>query len=382
MDCYDVIVVGLGGMGSSAAYHLARRGAHVLGLEQFTPGHSLGSSHGHSRVIRQAYFEDPAYVPLLLRAYELWSNLERESGTSLVQITGGLMIGMESSAVFQGSLRSAQQHQLHHEVLDAEQINRRFPELHPSREVGLYESLAGVVRPEAAIRAHLHLAQKWGCEIHGEEPVLDWRADETSVRVTTGKQVYQAKRLIITSGAWASRMIQQPLPLRVTEQTLYWFEPLSSLDLFRPPHFPIYIWQTSPHEEFYGFPAMDFPDDPGGVKVAFFYRNREIDPDRPRSDVEPSEIAQMREVLRDRIPNLSGKLLCAKRCLYTETPDHHFLIDRHSEAKNVIIASPCSGHGYKFCSVIGEILADLAINGATRHPIDLFRMDRFLQRDS
>ncbi|MBU6175237.1 MAG: N-methyl-L-tryptophan oxidase, partial [Planctomycetes bacterium] len=229
MDCYDVIVVGLGGMGSSAAYHLARRGARVLGLEQFTPGHTHGSSHGHSRVIRQAYFEDPAYVPLLLRAYDLWSSLELESGTSLVQITGGLMMGMESSAVFQGSLRSARQHRLHHEVLDAKQIHQRFPELHPNHEVGLYESLAGVVRPEAAIRAHLHLAQKWGCEIHSEEPVLDWRADESFVRVTTGEQVYQSKRLIIASGAWASRMIQPTLPLRVTEQTLYWFEPRSSL---------------------------------------------------------------------------------------------------------------------------------------------------------
>jgi sarcosine oxidase len=377
MGSYDVIVIGLGGMGSAAAFHLANRGVKVLGLEQFTPAHTRGSSHGHSRVIRQAYFEDPAYVPLLIRAYELWDNLQTQFGEQLLFVTGGLMIGERSSDVFQGSLRSAREHDLVHEVLDADAIRRRFPELAPTTEVGLFESVAGIVRPEAAVRAHLQLAESYGAELHFEEPVVTWRATANHVEVRTQSGTYEAGRLIVAPGAWASQLFQQPLPLRVTQQTLYWFEPYSSLDLFRPPHFPIYIWQTHPGDEFYGFPALSLPGDPGGVKVAYFYRNLSAVPGEPTRPISNQDIEEMRSILRDRIPNLPGKLIHATRCLYTETPDHHFVICQHTDHSHVILASPCSGHGFKFCSVVGEILADLAFNGTTRHPIELFDPKRF-----
>jgi sarcosine oxidase len=373
---YDVIVVGLGGMGSAAAYHLAKRGMKVLGLEQFRPGHTNGSSHGHSRVIRQAYFEGPAYVPMLKRAYELWNELEDASSEPILHITGGLMIGQASSNVVTGSRLSAQEHGLEHELLDSDSIRRRFPELTPGDEVGLFEGLAGVVRPEAGIRAHLEIAKVHGAELHFEEPVVGWESSASHVIVRTNQGVYTAAKLILAPGAWASRQFQMELPLRVTQQTLYWFQPRRGFDLFRPPHFPIYIWQVSQEEEFYGFPWLDLPNEPQGIKVAFFYRGQELDPDSPRTTVEDHEVERMRSALRDRIPNLAGDLVHAQRCLYTETPDHHFILDHHPNFSNVILASPCSGHGYKFCTVIGEILADLVQQKPINYEMKLFRANR------
>ena len=269
---FDIIVVGLGGMGSAAAYHLARRGKRVLGIEQFTAAHDRGSSHGHSRVIRQAYFEHPAYVPLLLRAYELWRELEMESEKSLLTITGGLMIGPPDSPVFQGSLASALTHHLPHEILDAAQIHRRFPALTPSDEiVALFERAAGFVRPEAAITAHLQRAAAHGAQLHFEEPVVSWKANELGVQVTTQRATYEAEQLILAPGAWGPRIFNFDLPLRVTLQTLFWFEPTGGIEPFLPDRFPIYIWQSKPGEEFYGFPAqVESGNVPGGVKVAYF----------------------------------------------------------------------------------------------------------------
>ena len=377
MTDFNVIVVGLGGMGSAATYQLAKRGLRALGLEQYTLNHPMGSSYGHSRVIRQAYFESPAYVPLIQRAYELWQQLQEESGESILRITGGLMLGEPASAVYRGSLDSAIEHSLNHEVLDANAIRSRFPELTPTDELGMFEQIAGIIRPERAIDAHLSIAQQNDAELHFEEPILDWKSDSKSVVVRTQKREYSASKLVLTVGAWAPQFFGLELPLRVTQQTLFWFEPFSGFDLFRPPHFPVYIWQVSQDSEIYGFPWLALPGEPRGVKVAFFYRDLVIDPNSIRTPVESHEIDEMRDVLRTRIPNLPGKLVHAQRCLYTETPDHHFIIDRHPEYPNVILASPCSGHGYKFCSVVGEILADLVERDASRHSLDLFSIDRF-----
>ncbi len=375
---FDCIVLGLGGMGSAAAFHLAKRGRRVLGLEQFGMAHDRGSSHGYSRVIRQAYFEHPAYVPLLLRAYELWRELESESALELLTVTGGLMIGPPDSPVFLGSQASARQHGLPHEILDAKEIRRRFPAFTPSREiVALYERAAGIVRPEAAVRAHLNCAVTHGAELHFDEPVISWRATSNAVEVQTARATYHAEQLVIAPGAWGPHMFQLALPLTVTLQTLFWFEPIGGLEPFLPDRFPIYIWQSAPGDEFYGFPAQIEPNVPGGVKVAYFYRDARVDPDAPRADVTLDEIEAMRSALRERIPNLNGKLLLTRSCLYTETPDHHFVIGRHPLHTPVLVASPCSGHGYKFCSVIGEILSDLVINGSTPHPVDLFAINRW-----
>lgn len=374
----DVIVVGLGGMGSAAAYHLARRGRRVIGLERFTPAHNRGSSHGRSRIIRQAYFEDPAYVPLLLRAYELWEELQRTSSEPLLTITGGLMIGRAESRVVSGALRSAQTHNLPHELLDASDIRRRFPPFNVSDdEVALYEARAGFLDPEATIRAHLNQAARHGADLHFNEPVTAWEATSGGgVRVTTPQGVYEAERAVIAPGAWAPRLFADlSLPLTVERQVLYWFEPVGGYEPFSIGRFPIYIWEDASGDALYGFPAQDGP--PGGVKVAFFYRGHPTDPDQADRTVHLEEVAEMRAALAQRIPDLNGSLVATATCLYTLTPDHHFIIAPHPRTPQVIIASPCSGHGYKFASVIGEILADLAIDGSTRHPIALFDPARF-----
>lgn len=374
MAAFDVIVIGLGGMGSATAYQLAQRGQRVLGLEQFTPPHDRGSSHGKSRIIRQAYFEHPSYVPLLLRAYELWQQIEQETAEEVLIITGGLMIGLPESPTVAGSLRSAKQHGLAHQVFTAEEIHRRFPLLHPNpATIAVYEAKAGFVRPEASIHAHLQRAAELGAELHFAEPVLDWVATETGVEVTTAEGKYQADKLVIAPGAWASRLLKLDVPFVVQRQVLYWFQPASSLELFSCDRLPIYIWEAEDGVQFYGFPA----DGDAGVKIAFFRMGQDCTPETITRTVHDHEIAKMRAYISEYIPALNGKLLNATTCMYTTVPDEHFVIGLHPNYPQVTIASPCSGHGFKFASVVGEILADLAVAGETKYPLDLFSPTRF-----
>lgn len=373
---FNVIVIGLGGMGSATVYQLAQRGQKVLGLEQFTPPHDRGSSHGKSRIIRQAYFEHPSYVPLLLRAYQLWQQIEQETKQDILVLTGGLMIGPPNSTTVTGSLRSAQEHGLAYELLDAQQIQNRFPLLHPdSGTIALFEAKAGFVRPEVSISAHLQRAVQLGADLHFEEPVLDWRANEHGVQVITAKGSYEADRLVIAPGAWAKQLLKLEIPFVVERQVLYWFEPLRNRDQFSCDQLPIYIWETEDGIQFYGFPA--YGDRAEGVKIAFFRMGEVCTPETIDRTVYVDEIEQMRQCLNRYIPDLNGTLLHTATCMYTNVPDQHFVIGLHPDYANVVIASPCSGHGFKFASVVGEILADLAIDGKTSHPLDLFRPDRF-----
>ena len=379
---YDVIVIGLGGMGSATAYQLAARGKRVLGLERHTPAHDRGSSHGQSRIIRQAYFEDPAYVPLLLRAYELWQQLERETAQDLLVITGGLMIGAPASGVVRGAIRSAEEWHLAHEVLDAAAIRRRFPLFTPQpNEIALYEALAGFVRPEASVAAHLARAGALGADLHFGEPVIGWEArpDGEGVRVTTAKGTYEAARLVVSPGPWAPDLLARlNLPLEVERQVMYWFDPVGGDAPFQPERCPIYIWETAPDVTVYGFPASDGPG--SGAKVAFFRvpgEHQVTTPETIDRAVNDAEIAQMRDAVAERIPALNGTFRQAKTCMYTNTPDEHFVITTLPDAPQVAVAAGFSGHGYKFASVVGEILADLATEGATRHPIELFNPRRF-----
>lgn len=350
----------------------------MLGLEQFQPAHARGSSHGRSRVIRLAYFEHPSYVPLLLRAYELWEKLEREGGRSLLMITGGLMIGGPDSEVVSGSLRSAQAHGLAHEMLDAAEIRRRFPPFTPQPgEVALFEERAGVIRPEDAVHAHLEQANRHGADLRFEERVVDWQARPSGdVEVRTSRGTYEAARLVLAPGAWAPALFHLPaLPLEIERQVLYWFDPPGGIAPFAPERCPIYIWDRGAGVQFYGFPVDEL-----GVKVAFFRTGRaaRCTPDAIDRVVHSAEIRAMRDALAPCLPALSaGELVETITCMYTLTPDHHFVIGRHPDHSQVVIASPCSGHGYKFATVVGEILADLAIDGTTRHPIDLFSPTRF-----
>lgn len=375
---FDVIVIGLGGMGSAAAHHLARRGKRVLGLEQFTSPHDKGSSHGRSRVIRQAYYEDPVYVPLLLRAYELWRDLERSSSKQLLTITGGLMLGTERSAVVSGSLKSARQHSLSHELLDANEIRKRFPQFHPEpNTVAVFERNAGFVRPEEAVRAHLDQAARHGATLNFEEEVLDWDADDKSVRVKTRRDNYEAGQMVVCAGAWTTRLLADlSLPLEVERQVQFWFEPKQGIEAFAPDRFPIWIWQTSDGTQPYGLPACDGPD--GGVKVALHHggNNTKCTPKTIDREITNEEVAEVRQHIAARIPGLNGRRLRAVTCMYTNAPDQHFIIGRHLKLPSVLVISACSGHGFKFCPVIGEIVGQIIESGHTRHPINLFGLRR------
>lgn len=369
MTTYDAAVIGLGGMGAAAAYRLAARGLRVVGLERFGPAHDKGSSHGDSRIIRQAYFEHPAYVPLLRRAYELWRETERASGERLLTITGGLFIGRPDAATVTGAVHSARTWDLPHEYLDASEVARRFPTFRPGADdVAVYEPYAGYVEPEATIRANLSLAGSHGADLRFGERVTGWDADGDGVRVTTDQGVYRAGRLVVAAGAWSGGLLAQPgLPLRVERQVMHWFAADDPAAFAAPGH-PIYVWEDAGGDQVYGFGTR--PGDEA-AKLAFFRRPNACDPDAVDRVVHDAEVAEIRGWLADRIPGLR-RHVAAKTCMYTLTTDHHFVVGPHPRHPNVVIAAGFSGHGFKFVPVIGEILADLAIDGGTAHDIALF----------
>jgi sarcosine oxidase len=370
---HDVAILGLGAMGSAAAYHLARRGAKVLGIDQFDPPHTNGSSHGETRVIREAYFEHPCYVPLVQRAYALWSELERESGEHLYLKTGGLMVGVKDGIVVGGSIRSAQEHKLPHEILESAEVIRRFRGLVPSPGMNaVLEPRAGILFPEKCVAAHLSLARKFGAELRTNENALSWKTERDLVKITTARGTYSAKKLIVTAGAWLPRLFPALHPvLTIERQVLLWFEALDPA-LFTPDRFPIHLWEYEPNKMFYGFADLG-----EGVKVAFHHQGEITDPENVNRNVTDADIDAMRRLLARFLPKANGKFLRGTVCLYTNTPDGHFIIDFQPGSERVLIASPCSGHGFKFASAIGEVLADLATTGRSGFDLTLFRADRF-----
>jgi sarcosine oxidase len=369
-------VVGLGGLGSATVRHLAARGVRVLGLERFQPAHDRGSSHGGSRVIRQSYFEDPAYVPLLLRAYELWEEAEKDSGADLLTLTGGLYLGPPECTTFAGSLRAAREWDLPHEVLDAAAVRGRFPAITPAPgEVALFEERAGFVRPERTVATHLDLAARDGADLRFGRQVSSWEATGSGVRVRTADGEHTAGSLVVSPGAWAPSLLAGlGLPLRVERLVQFWFAPPGGAGPFEG--LPVYVAEQAAGAQIYGFPAIDGPD--GGVKVAFFRRGRVTDhPDALDRVVTDAEVEEMRARVADTLPGLVGPVVKTVPCMYTTTPDEHFVIATHPEHENVTIACGFSGHGFKFVPVVGEILADLATTGTTPHPISLFDPRRF-----
>ncbi|UNO43656.1 N-methyl-L-tryptophan oxidase [Streptomyces sp. MST-110588] len=366
-------------MGSAAAQHLAERGARVLGLEKFGPAHGHGSSHGGSRIIRQSYFEGPAYVPLLLRAYELFERLERDSGRTVMTLCGGLMLGPPGSRTVAGSLRSARTWDLPHETLDAREIRRRFPTLTPAAgDIGLYEARAGLVRPEETVTAQLRLAARAGADLRFREPAVRWEAlsGGRGVRVHTAQGSYTAGRLVICPGAWAPRLLAGlGVPFTVERQVTYWFEPVGGTGPYTPDRHPVYIWEDAAGVQMYGFPAIDGPG--RGVKVAFFRGGAVCTPETIDRTVHEDEVRAMAARTARLSPTAPGTFLRAVTCMYTNTPDQHFVIARHpGHAGAVTVACGFSGHGFKFAPVVGEILADLALTGTTGHPIAPFAPER------
>ncbi|MCM3540734.1 N-methyl-L-tryptophan oxidase [Priestia endophytica] len=377
---YDVIIIGLGAMGSTAAYQLAKKGQRVLGIEQFGPAHDQGSSHGGSRIIRQSYFEDPAYVPLLLRAYELWDEIERESGNEILTITGGLMLGPPESLTVSGSIDSAKRWNLPYEILEANDILKRFPMFSPSPQtIALYEEKAGFVRPELSVYNHLLQAEKYGAELRFFEEVQSWEAHPSGegVRVVTTNGTYEAGKIIISAGAWAPQLLKElGVNLQVERHIQMFFEPTQGIDSFRVGKHPIYIWEADDNVQLYGFPSHGLHAE--GAKIAFFRKGKLCTPESIDRNIYEEEVEMMREYLAQGIPQLNGRFLQGKTCMYTNTPDEHFVVSLHPNHPQVAVAAGFSGHGFKFASVVGEILSDLVIKGETDHPIDLFSPKRFI----
>ena len=376
---YDVIVIGLGGMGSGAACHLASRGKRVLGLEQFTPAHDRGSSHGESRIIRQAYHENPAYVPLVQRAFKLWEELERDTGLKMLSLTGGLMIGPSDSGVVRGTIRSAIEHELRYEVFEADELRRRYPVFRPRPDdVAVFETKAGFLRPEIAVRAHLQLATQHGADLQFGETIQSWKSNAAtdSVEVVTDLGTYSASRLIIAAGAWAQRLIPDlPVTFNIRRHTMCWFAPQDGIDNYLPTRMPIYIWEVNEQEAFYGFPATD--GQAGGVKAAMHSGGDPCTPETLVTNSISPEINELRGNLAQFIPGLNARIIKSAPCMYTLTPDEHFIVSTHPDIPQVAIAAGFSGHGFKFASVIGEVLADLATDGQTKHSINFLSPKRF-----
>jgi len=376
---YDVAVVGLGGMGSAIIAQAAKRGASVIGLEQFSRGHDLGSSSGKSRMIRKAYFENPAYVPLLLRAYDLWRELERESNQELLRLTGLLMVGKEDCEIIAGATRAAREHSLPFEALAAPQIRSRFPMLKVlDEEMGVYEPDGGVLDPERAICAHLNVAEAAGAQTRFEAAMESWEPTAAGFTIRLANRTTVTTRaLVLSLGAWFKNAMEKfGVTVRVQRNVQAWFD--SSSNVYAAPNFPPFLLDRE------GLPAplYGFPDFGDGVKAAFHSYgdltdaanfNRTVDATR---DIEP-----IMRAMEDWMPGAATVLRSAKPCLYTITPDGNFVVDRHPEHPRLILCGGFSGHGFKFAPVIGEIASDLVLEQGTRHEIEFLSLQRFAQQE-
>ena len=366
MPAYDVIVAGLGAMGSATTAELASRGVSVLGIDALRPPHDRGSSHGDTRVIREAYWEHPLYVPLVRRAYDRWHRLEKDSGQRLLVTTGALLMGAEEGPLIQGTLASAHQHQLDWEQLTAADIGRRYPLFRPDADaVGILERRAAVLFPEKCIAAFLTRAEDRGAELRLEEPISEWRIVDGAVEVTTSQGRYSAGRLVMAVGAWAPELISG-LPLEIERQVMHWFEP-GDRSAFAPDRFPIFLFEEADGGHWYGLPDFGL-----GLKAAIHHGGATTTADSVDRAVGDADTATIRAVLRRRIPLADAVPSRSKVCIYTNTPDANFLIDTHPEHPECLIVSACSGHGFKFSSVIGEIAADLVTTGSTHFELGPF----------
>ena len=373
MSHFDVVVIGLGVMGSAALRELARRKRSVLGIEQFAAGHDRGSSHGETRIIRLAYFEHPSYVPLVRRAYELWRDIEAAAAQKLLHVTGVAEMGPPESQLVKGTLASARLHGLRHEVLSAADLTRRFPAFRlPPDYIAVLQPDGGFLLAEPSIRALLAQAKHAGAQVRERVTVRAIEPRASGVRVLTDDGAIDAGAVIIAAGPWLKSLLPDlQVRLRVTRQVMGWFAPAEP-EPFAPGLFPVFLIESR-HGTHYGFP----PFAGGGIKVAkHHHRNEAVDPDRYDRAASADDESLIRALLAEHIPAADGPLLDAKTCLYTVTPDGDFIIDRLPGFPQLIIASPCSGHGFKFAPAIGEILADLATTGASRHDISRFSLER------
>ena len=373
---FDVIVLGVGAMGASACYQLAARGAVVLGLEQFGIPNDQGSAHGQSRAFRMCYFEHPDYVPLLRRSLELWHELEELTERKLLHMTGGIWFGPNDCELITGSRDAAVTHGLDYEWIEHDDAAKRYPQFTvPDEYVGFYEPQAGVLLPERIISACAEHAAKHGAVLRAMEQVVKWRANARGVNVQTTQGTYEAEHLIVCAGPWSSRILDEiGVKLSVTRQIAIWVQPPEA-ELFALGALPIWAIDRPAGGMYYGFPTLD---DTPGFKLSVHCPGLPTDPDAIDRVAQGDEMNELREMLGRFIPGADGPLLEASVCMYTNTPDAHFIVDHHPQHANVTIACGFSGHGFKFASVIGEVLADLALDGRTELPIGFLGVRRFV----
>lgn len=387
MQDYEVIVAGLGAMGSATLYQLARMGISALGLDRFSPPHELGSSHGDSRITRLAIGEGKHLTPLARRSQELWRQMEQDCGQPLLTQCGALMISSDLSraqvhgaSFFATTLEAASHHRVAHTMLDATAIRSRFPQFCVrDQEYGYYEPEAGFVRPEACVRAQLTLAERLGAHVQRSEPLLGFEPDGAGVRVITERRSYRARRLVLATGAWIPELLGASFApaFRVTRQVLTWFAVAENPDLFTPERCPVYIWQLPEGRRMlYGFPALDGPS--GGVKIATEQDERTTTADSVRREVEQWESDEFfRDYVRPNLRYLSAHCLKAKSCLYTQTADFGFIVDTHPSCPEVLIVSACSGHGFKHSAALGEVFSRWGITGRLPESFTVFGLGRF-----
>jgi sarcosine oxidase len=387
MNHFDAIVLGTGGVGSAALMHLAARGLSVLGLDRFPPGHDRGSSHGQTRIIRLAYYEHPAYVPMLRRAYQLWGELESQTESKLYHEVGLVEVGRPDGMLLPGVRASAAEHGLELEELSEREFAARLPGFRlPQGMQAVFERRAGFLKVEACVRAHAAEAERLGARIEIGTAVRSWRVAGQQVEVITDANTFRADRLVIAAGAWSADLLAElAIPLRVLRKVLLWFQPLTdeyrNVALSLPERIaagpaergaPCFYYEM-PQGAFYGFPQID----ERGVKVAEHTGGEPVaDPLALDRSLYPIDVAPAAEFLAQCLPQAAGPCTSHAVCMYTMTPDEHFIVDRHPEHPQVVFAAGLSGHGFKFTSMLGEALAELAIDGATRVPIDLLRLNR------
>ena len=374
MPSYDAIVIGVGGMGSAAVYHLARRGLQVLGLEKHAIPHEMGSSHGYSRMIRYTLQEHPSYVPLVRRSYELWHEMEETAGEELMVTTGSIRAGAPDSPFFLNAQEACDLHSIPYEILTASEVNKRFPGYRFPEEISsVYQADGGFLLPERCIVTHVQAAERAGADVHSQETVLDWEVRGDGVQVRTDRDTYTAGRLVVTAGPWAANLVPELAAYAVPErQVMGWFQPKRP-ELYAAEAFPVFGVFTE-EGRYYGFPSHAVP----GFKIGRAHHLlQKVAPDACDREVHPEDEDILRQAVNRYFPLAAGKLLDGKTCMYTNTPDGHFMIGTLDGQPQVSVAAGFSGHGFKFASVIGEIMADLAQSGATEHDINLFRLDRF-----
>jgi sarcosine oxidase len=375
MKRYDAIVLGVGGVGSAALYHLARRGVRVLGIDRFTPPHGLGSTHGHTRVIRQAYFEHPDYVPLLRESYREWYDLERRLKRHLFNQIGLVEVGPPDGVVVPGVMRAAAEHGLEVVSLGAADVARRWPALRAEGDmVGVFEPTAGYLLVEDCVQAHLDAARAEGADVLFDQHVMGWTASDGEVRVRIGgREEIAASRLVIAAGAWTASLLSKlGVTLEVRRKSLFWFA-ADGAEHEVANGMPVFLYEM-PTGIFYGFPKIDTR----GVKVAEHSGGQVIENLLTVSrEIDRNEQQRLGGFLSNCLSAVSKQVTDHAVCLYTMSPDEHFILDRLPGQPNVSFAAGLSGHGFKFTPVLGRALADLVIDGGTALPIDFLSVRRF-----